>query len=187
MEFLKEKKSSLLDKWKDVALLPEQDGKSFFRNTDQFGSPVAWTTAVEMERIYDSIIGELDEKQTEKSLDSMMRIRAVQDASPSASVMFLSNFKDLVRKEFKDLEKLKLKSGETVTMTELISFETRIDTLIHKTFDIYMGCREHLFRLKLDQIEQGSPLKQECPSHLLDEMPKVEFKSQLKQYQGENK
>jgi hypothetical protein len=185
INFLKEKKPGLLDQWKALSLLPFQEGSVFFKSTNQFSNPVAWTTEKELNIIYDSITGLVDAKSTDKALDGIVRIRAVQDATPSESTKFLYNFKKLLKDQFKDLNNLKLKNGESISLQEFIELESVIDDLIYRAFDLYMKCREQLFNIKLDQISKGNPLQENCPSALLDELPGVNFNEQIKPFQGE--
>jgi len=187
VSYLIEKKTKLFDKWKEVSLLPFQESSTFFKNTAQFANPVSWATEKDLNLIYDSITGLLDAKSTDKALDGIVRLRAVQEASPSESVKFLYNFKKLLKDQFKDFDKLKLKSGEIISLQEFVEMDLLIDNLIYRAFDLYMNCREQLFKIKLDQISKGNPMMEtKCPSALLDELPKVEFKTQIKPFQGEN-
>jgi len=187
VDFLIEKKPKVFEEWKKLSLLPFQDSSTFFKNTGQFSNPIAWTTEKELNSIYDSLTGALEEKATDRALDGIIRLRAVQDASPSDSVKFLYHFKSVLKNQFKDFDKLKLKNGETISLKEFSEMDAAIDRLIYRAFDLYMACREQLFNIKLDQYSQGNPMTgSQCPSALLDELPKVEFKSQIKPFQGEN-
>ncbi|MDH5655173.1 MAG: RsbRD N-terminal domain-containing protein [Spirochaetia bacterium] len=187
VDYLKEKKPKIFEEWKKVSLLPFQEGSTFYKNTGQFSNPVAWTTEKELNNIYDALTGLLDEKSVDRAIDGIVRIRAVQEASPSDSIQFLSNFKTVLKNQFKDFESLKLKSGETISMDEFSDMISGIDRLIYRAFDLYMSCREQLFKIKLDQISQGIPDSgPHCPSALLDELPKVEFNQQIKPFQGDN-
>ena len=79
-------------------------------------------------------------------LDSIVRIRAVQDFSPSEAVSFIFQLKSAVRQEL---------GSELVTQADiardLAVFESAIDDLALFSFDIYMKCREKIYDLKANE------------------------------------
>ena len=78
-------------------------------------------------------------------LDSLVRIRAIQEFAPSEAVAVIFQLKKIVRQEL----------GSAVlqqrTIEELAVFDAAIDDLALFSFDIYMKCREKIYDLKANE------------------------------------
>ena len=80
-------------------------------------------------------------------LDNIIRIRAVQEFTPSQAVAFVLLLKNAIREE------LKSELVERQLLEELLFFESKIDDMALLSFDIYMKCREKLFQLKVNELQ----------------------------------
>jgi len=79
-------------------------------------------------------------------LDDFVRIRAVQQFSPSHAVGFVFLVKRAVREHLsQDLTNAEL-------WQELLVFESKVDNLALLSFDLYMRCREKLFEIRATEI-----------------------------------
>ena len=85
----------------------------------------------------------MDRDVIASSLDTIIRIRAVQNFSPSDALAFMVGLKKILRKKFK--KELK----HSVQLIELTQLEDRIDQVSLMAFDIYMQCREKIYELKV--------------------------------------
>jgi hypothetical protein len=80
-------------------------------------------------------------------LNDIIRIKAVQDFTPSQAVSFLPLLKKVVRDELgSDIQRQHFSE-------ELAAFESQIDNLALLSFDIYMKCREKIFELRVNEIK----------------------------------
>ena len=80
-------------------------------------------------------------------LDSIIRVRAIQDFTPSKAVSFTTILKKIIREELSsDISKDQL-------FKELLELESRIDRLTGLAFDIYMECREKLFEIRTREVK----------------------------------
>ena len=74
-------------------------------------------------------------------LDRIIRIRAVQDFSPSSSLAFIFGLKTLVAR-FCEVE---LAQGQ-ISQDEILEFDANVDGLALFAFDVYARCRDTAFR-----------------------------------------
>ena len=98
---LSDKRSKIIKKWRHaiIASYPE-DSQSFLkREKSQFANPVGLIISKEIETLYDEIIKGEDKEKISSCLDSIIRIRAVQDFKPSRALAFVLQLKQILREE----------------------------------------------------------------------------------------
>lgn len=147
-EFLSEKKPAILGKWFDAILdtYPADTSNFLKKQKDRFANPVGSTIYSGMDSLLDSLIKADDADAISKYLDDIVRIRAVQDFTPSQSLAFVFKLKDAVREEAAS----KINSPDF--SAEVTAFERRVDALALTAFDIYMKCREKIYDLKANEL-----------------------------------
>ena len=146
---------------------PSDTSRFMKKQKDQFANPVGYTITKEIENLYEEFLQGLDTERISPILDRIIRIRAVQDFSPSRAIAFIFLLKRVIREE---LEK---EIRENRLADELLEFESRVDDLSLLAFDIYMKCREKIYEIKANQAKnQVSKLLQR--SGLIDDVPKWE-------------
>ena len=150
-EKLSERKDTLTASWFDLVLssYPEETQKIWKSNSDQFTNPVGIIIQKVTKKLYDLIIEWKDADMIAETLDELIKIRAVQDFSPSKALSFVFLFKKLLRDEF--TEELKKENK----LEELLAFESRIDNLGLIAFDIYTKNRELIMQLRVDEIKRS--------------------------------
>ena len=78
----------------------------------------------------------------------IIRIRAIQNFSPSQAVAFVFFLKTVIR------DALEGEIRQSGIKEELLIIETRIDQLALLAFDQYMACREKLYDLKANELRR---------------------------------
>jgi hypothetical protein len=149
---LLQKRSPIVKKWCDVILCtyPEQSRTFLKKQKDRFANPVGRTIFEGIESIYDELLQEADADKISLFLDNIVRVRAVQDFSPSQAVGFVFGLKKVIREELKS-EILKEGISE-----EWTAFESRIDGLALLCFDIYTACRQKISDIRVDEVRRRS-------------------------------
>lgn len=144
---LKNKREVILEKWFDLIINTyPQESVQFFKRKSQFTNPVGYTISQGIEDILDAIIEDPDTANFSVYLDNIIRIRAVQDFSPSQSVAFIFLLKQSIHEELaEDISRHNL-------FEELSVFEVTIDKLALMSFDIFMACREKIYNLKATEL-----------------------------------
>jgi hypothetical protein len=101
--FLKDKKKGILKKWReDILKAYPADSKKFLKGqSNRFANPVGHSIFEKTENLFDEIIreGDTDIEKIKGILDELIRIRAIQDFSPSQAVGFLHMLKNIIRHE----------------------------------------------------------------------------------------
>lgn len=151
---LLEKKASIVNKWRDLTLKTyPQESHAFFAKKDQFGNPVGHTISQGIGVMFDALL-EMDDAgnvpDVSGSLDSIIRIRAIQDFSPSEAVGFVLGLKSVIREE------LGSRISQNGLSDDLSFLEERIDGLLLLSFDIYTQCRQKIFDIRVNTVKRRS-------------------------------
>jgi hypothetical protein len=143
-KILEQKKKAIVKQWFELVVKTyAPDAAQFIKKQpDQFTNPVGSTFSKSLGVLFDQLLAGPDTAIVKTHLDSIIRIRAVQNYSPSQAVAFISALKNIIRNNIKkELE-------DSQTANELLKFESQIDSLVLAAFDIYMECREKIYELK---------------------------------------
>ena len=160
------KRKPLLKKWFDlVSKSYAPDTAQFITNNqNSFANPVGTTISENLSSLFDDILSGSGLETVKKHLDPIIRIRAVQNFTPSQAVAFVMVFKNIVREELgRDLKGHK-------NILELLEFESRIDSVSMIAFDVYMECREKIYELKAN-VEKTKIYKAFKRAGLVSELP----------------
>jgi hypothetical protein len=145
---LSEKKDDLLAAWFDriIDTYPAETAKFLRNQKDRFANPVGQTIHEGIEGIFHELIhgGEIGRVTT--FLDAIIRVRAIQEFTPSQAVSFIFFLKTVCRDGIKDIP-LSAELAE-----ELATLESQIDSLALIAFDIFMQCREKLYDIKANEM-----------------------------------
>ena len=146
--FLPEKKSAILEKWFDLILntYPADTSNFLKKQKNRFANPVGHTIYEGIEKIFDSLIQGVDLENVFPFLDNIIRVRAVQDFTPSQAISFVFSLKKVIREE------LESDKNVTVPYNELLDLDSRIDALAMVSFDIFIKCREKLYEIRANEL-----------------------------------
>jgi hypothetical protein len=149
-KLLHEKKTAILKQWFNlvVATYPDESGRFLKYQKDRFANPVGHTLAQALEKLYAEVVAGVDPERAAPPLNEIVRIRAIQNFSPSQAVAFVFILKNVIRETLKE----ELRKPEF--QEDLLLVETRIDQLALQAFDQYMGCREKLYDLKTNELRR---------------------------------
>lgn len=143
---LVKKKTTVVKQWFDLVIKTyPSDTQQFLKSQkDPFANPVGRISLKGLEALFDEILKGIDRDSVLPHLDPIIRIRAVQDFSPSKAVAFIFDLKVLIRKLIGD------ELFTDALRPDWLKFEHDIDALALIGFDFYMECREKIFALKAD-------------------------------------
>ena len=146
-DILTQKKASIVKKWLGLIADTHPAGASFFKDKDRFTNPVAYIFSSETEVLYEELLnGLVDSEKALLSLENVIKIRAVQEFSPSQAVGFVFLLKKAIREE------LRGESRHEQSLAELAKFESKIDELALQAFDIYTGSRERMHEVRVNEM-----------------------------------
>jgi hypothetical protein len=145
---LSKKKKTILNKWFDkvVDTYPIDTAQFLKRQNDPFANPVGQATRDSLEGLFDLVIGDFDPKRAEQCVDPVIRIRSIQDFTPSRAVGFIFDLKAIIR-DHTPLQKDQSAAGIHADIDD------RIDAVALVAFDTYMRCREKIYDLKANEMK----------------------------------
>ncbi len=146
---LEQKQEQVVKKWFDALMktYPKEKTQFLAKSKDSFSNPIGNTLNKSLKEVFEGLLKGDDIEKMRKVLDPAIRVRAVQEFSPSHCVSFVFFLKKIIRDFVKKDRKSK------VSESELLNFESRIDGLSLIAFDIYMGCREQIFSFKANHVK----------------------------------
>lgn len=153
-ESLKTKKKALLNNWleRTIETYPEESRPFLLNRQNRFTNPLGANIAEGLEEILEGIIYDMDPEEVMPSLDKIIRIRAVQEFSPSEAISFMYLLKDAVK------EILANEMKERLYTDALLQFQAKVDSLTLLAFDVYMKCREDLFEIRVNELKRRIPV-----------------------------
>ena len=107
---------------------------------DPFRNPVGYTIRQGLSQLWEQLLREMDPDTVDAALDSILRIRAVQDVSPNEAVRFVADLRPLL--------------GQLPSELDRTLVEGRIDRLAMAALDKYRQCREQINVVRLHETER---------------------------------
>jgi hypothetical protein len=141
----------LAQKWADLILgtYPEQTQVVWRKNSDHFTNPVGSAILKSTSELLPLLLSWNDAEAVARSLEQIVKIRAVQDFTPGQALSFVFLLKKLLRSEFS--AELSAR-GE---LEELLRFETRVDNLAVIAFDLYVAARDQIARMRVEEVKRA--------------------------------
>lgn len=143
-----DRKTAILNKWFDLTIetYPEETARFLKNKKNRFANPVGYILSQEIEPVLDGLFKGVDLETLRPFLENIIRIRAVQDLSASQALAFIFLLKQAFREE------LEQEIQESRVGRDLLALESRIDAVALLAFDIFMKCREKIYDLKANEI-----------------------------------
>lgn len=147
---LPQEKATILKHWFDLVVetYPPETARFLRKESNQFANPVGHTIHHGMEGLLEEFLHEMNPEKMSSLLDRIIRIRAVQNFLPSQAIAFILQLKKVVREVFgREIQE------NRVSPDDLQSFDSKVDALSLLAFDVYMGCRENLYEVRINEVK----------------------------------
>ncbi len=143
LNVLQEKRKALEERWAELVLAsyPQQSVPFLRQERDRFANPLGSTIRNEITALVEGLLAGADADVLATHLDSIIRVRAVQDFTPAEALRFVFQLKQAVAEIAGD-------DVAGVPAGEFLALHTRIDELALQAFGIYVGCRERVFQIR---------------------------------------
>ncbi len=143
------RKDDLAQGWFDLLLetYPAETARFLRTEKNQFANPVGSTLYRGIAELVEALLQGLNRDEISPAMESLVKIRAVQEQTPSRAVGFVFRLKELIRQELSE----EIRGGR-VSQEDLDRLESDIDDLALMSFDAFVACREKLHRLRIDQL-----------------------------------
>jgi hypothetical protein len=150
-EALAAKREAVLGRWFQAVLAtyPEDTARFLASGADPFANPVAHTVRESLGQLYDRFATGVPTGELSAAIDGIVRIRAVQEFTPSAAVGFVYTLRGILREELADA---------VLGPPEQAVLENGVDRLALVAFDVYMQCREKIFEIRVREIKESQLL-----------------------------
>jgi len=150
-DLVQQKQDAISKRWLDLIYATYSgDGAKFFRREkDQFSNPVGHTMREGTRGIVEGVIGEMDAEKVCSCLKEIIKVRAIQEFSPSQAVSFVFQLREAVRKELGSDE------GNPALSAEIDHIDRNIDQAALFAFDVFVKCREQFYELRVNEIKRN--------------------------------
>ena len=148
-DLLKKESEAILKRWLDLILetYPADTAALIRKEQNQFKNPVGATFSREIETLFKLLCEGVQNHECRTSLDAILKIRSVQDFSPSGAVGFIFQLKNAIEETLKN----EIRSEQNIGAWRAL--QSRIDALALQAFDIYMDCREKICEIRVNQAK----------------------------------
>lgn len=125
-----------------LASYPAEVRRSLSGEHDRFRNPAGHTIEESLTTLAREVLGAMNDRAIGEAIDTLARLRAVQDFSPSDALRFIFDLRAVIERV----------CGETSPQ-----LNSRIDELALIAFDGYMACREQIARLREKELRAREP------------------------------
>ena len=156
-----EQNRAYLEKWLEqtLATYPSETLAFLRREKDRFHNPVGHTLREGLGTLLDELLGEMNLARLAPALESIVRLRAVQDFTPGQAVGFVYLLREILGEEraggvlaASPVSGSGQKAGTIPSSLERV--RKRIDELALLAFDHYMKCREEIWEIKAREAQR---------------------------------
>lgn len=151
-EALRNNEAKILALWTERVLDTYISSDFFKKSLDRFANPVGGNIREGLAQLFRLLVAGADAQAFAAPLDQIIRIRAVQEFTPSQAVGPLLELKTAVRQVFSADEDCR----ELLAEAELLPFDRAVERMVLQAFDIYMDCRERLYKARIRELKSGS-------------------------------
>jgi hypothetical protein len=148
LEHLARKKNAVVKKWFDrlTATYPADTAQFLRSQKDAFANPVGQNSLQSLQGLFDHLIEGFDRNAAKSIIDPIIRIRAIQDFTPSEAIGFVFDLKIILEDMAPEV------TSDPKGRKALAGLYRRIDALGLLAFDVYMQCREKIYDLKANEM-----------------------------------
>ncbi len=133
----------ILEKWitETMASYPPAVVPFLAGESDPFRNPVGHSVRQSLTIMFEQLLGDMNGECLDPALDGIIRVRAVQELSPSEAIGFTFRLKAILR--------------ELAPEEDQIALADRVDRLALMAFDKYTQCREQLAEIRIKELRRG--------------------------------
>jgi hypothetical protein len=151
------RKGAILEEWRRLVLATYAVETAAFLTSekDPFCNPVGHVLAQTGDALFEIAMTGMERERAEEGLRDIVRVRAVQDFSPSRALSFVDAMRKAIRHEA-----LPMVLEET-GFGHLLSIESRLDEAMLVAVDLYVACKRLIddIRVKEAKAEKERLLK----------------------------
>ncbi len=144
----------IAERWLERLLrtYPENSSRILHVEKDPFRNPIGHAFKEGLSILVEEVFGGMNAARIAAAMDSIVRIRAVQDFTARQTVSFVFLLREIAREQVPDDEEI------------LKTLDQRVDELALIAFDLFTSCREKLCEIKAGELKRSMyvQLRREC-------------------------
>jgi hypothetical protein len=148
---LEKNRPAILKKWlvEIFDTYPADTSRFLKGQEDRFANPVGYTITANAGYILEGLIKGVDAGQLSACLEQIIRIRAVQDFTPSQAVSFMDSLKAVIASQ------VKMQIHKYNLWDEWAEFETRIDGLTQCAYELHTEMKQRIAIIRTREIDRS--------------------------------
>jgi len=149
-ELLSHNKDAFVTQWLEAAVEPysENTRRFFLSEKDPFRNPVGQSLRVGLPLLLEAILDGRELREVAPALDTILRIRAIQDFSATEAVSFILSLKEIFRHAL-------YPGGERDASGDRLSaVDTRIEEMARLAHQVFMQCREQIGAIQSNEVRR---------------------------------
>jgi len=149
-DLLREQADTIIERWGEAVLssYPSDAAALFQKQQDPFANPIGASVREGTRGVFQAILDGMDPEELRSHLDTMVRIRAVQELTPSQALSFVFALRSIVREAIPRLD------TDPRLHRERDELEGIIDRVALAAFEVYTKCREELNLLRVTEMKR---------------------------------
>lgn len=149
-DLLRERTDTIVERWAGEVLssYSSEAAVFFHKQQDPFSNPIGHSVREGTRGAFQAIRDGMDLEELRSHLDRILRVRAVQDFTPSQALSFVFSLRSIIREVIPELD------ADLRTRREVAELDDRIDRAALVAFDIYAERREELSRLRVNEVKR---------------------------------
>ncbi len=136
-------KQSIITQWRQsiIGSYPAESGSYLLENKNKFANPIGFTLANSLPVIVDAVIDGCLSADAKKSLDDIIKIRAVQEFKPSEAIGFVASLRAIVLSEISD----------EANLSDFLHTEKIFNEINDYTINTYVCFKEKIYDIKANE------------------------------------
>jgi hypothetical protein len=149
-DLLEKRKDTIVERWVDAVLsaYPPESAALFQAQRDPFANPLGHSVREGTQGIFQTILDGMDQEDLRTHLDKIVRIRAVQQLTPSEALSFVFSLRSIVREVIPEAV------AEARHQEGLAEMDRNIDGVALAAFELYAARREELSQLRINEVKR---------------------------------
>jgi hypothetical protein len=149
-DLLRERQDTIVERWAEslFSSYPSDAAVLFQKQQDPFANPIGKSVREGTRGLFQAILDGMDPAELRSHLDGIIRVRAVQQFSPSEALSFVFSLRSILRKVVPELD------TDPKLRKEAIELDETIDRVALAAFDVYTDTREQLAQLRINETKR---------------------------------
>jgi len=149
-DLLRERTDTIVERWAREVLssYPSDAAVFFHKQQDPFSNPIGHSVREGTRGAFQAIMDGMDPEALRSHLDRIVRVRAVQDLSPSQALSFVFSLRSIIREVIPELD------TDPRNRREVAELDDMIDRVALMAFDVYAESREEVSRLRVNEVKR---------------------------------